>query len=309
MDPFHAYAAFVRTFEAGSFSAVARELGTTQSAVSKQIAALEKSLAVQLFARTTRRLQPTAEALLLYQHARQMLDTVESLRSVSSGGAPIAGTLRVTMPGAYGRHRVCHLLPGFLERYPDVRLELDLNDQAVDLIEERFELGIRVGDLQASTLMARQVEAIELVTVASPAYLARHGRPESPVELSVHACLALGSGAEETRWEFESELGRQAVDVAGPLRANDPDVVHTLVRAGAGIGVLPQWLVQDDVQAARLVALMPDFYPLALKVSVVYPQTRFLSLRARAFIDYLIDACAALREQERARPFELQRRC
>jgi DNA-binding transcriptional LysR family regulator len=289
MDSLQAYAAFVRTFEAGSFSAVARELGTTQSAVSKQIASLERSLGVQLFARTTRRLQPTAEALQLYEHVRQLLDAVDGVRA-GERGAQLTGTLRVSAPSAYGRRRLCPLAPEFLRQHPLVRLEIVLTEQDSDLIGEGFELGVRIGELPASTLMARPIDSIEYLLVATPDYLERHGTPESPIELADHACIALGGSGRFARWEFESENGRQAVEVSGPVQVNDPDAVHALVCAHQGIGLLPRWVLGDDLERVRLRWLMPDYYPLSQRVSVVYPKTRFLSQRARRFIDFLLIA-------------------
>lgn len=296
MDPLQAYSAFIRTFEAGSFSAVAREMGTTQSAVSKQIAALEKSLAVQLFSRTTRRLQPTAEALRLYEHVRQLLDAVESLRTTTGRDTRVRGTLRVALPNAYGRHRICPLVPAFLAAHPELRLELALTDHDVDLVSEGFELGIRIGDLPPSTLTARQIDIVDQALVASPAYLSRRGSPESPVELTDHECLVPGDGARPSRWEFESEHGRQVVDVSGRLQVNDADAVLSLTRAGQGIALLPSWLVEDDCRSATLQRLLPEFYPPTQRVSVVYPKTRFLTLRARAFIDYLLNTRGTARK-------------
>ena len=291
MDSLQAYAAFVRTFEAGSFSAVARELGTTQSAVSKQIASLERSLGVQLFARTTRRLQPTAEALQLYEHVRQLLDAIEGVRA-GERGAKLTGTLRVSAPSAYGRRRICPLVPEFLRQHPSVRLEIVLTDQDSDLIGEGFELGVRIGELPASTLMARPIDSIEYLLVATPQYLERHGIPESPIELANHACLALAGSGRFTRWEFESENGRHAVEVSGPVQVNDPDAVYALVCAHQGIALLPRWVLGDDLECGELRWLMPDHYPLSQRVSVVYPKTRFLSQRARRFIDFLVSARA-----------------
>ena len=291
MDSLQAYAAFVRTFEAGSFSAVARELGTTQSAVSKQIASLERSLGVQLFARTTRRLQPTAEALQLYEHVRQLLDAIEGVRA-GERGAKLTGTLRVSAPSAYGRRRICPLVPEFLRQHPSVRLEIVLTDQDSDLIGEGFELGVRIGELPASTLMARPIDSIEYLLVATPQYLERQGIPESPIELANHACLALAGSGRFTRWEFESENGRHAVEVSGPVQVNDPDAVYALVCAHQGIALLPRWVLGDDLERGELRWLMPDYYPLSQRVSVVYPKTRFLSQRARRFIDFLVSARA-----------------
>lgn len=288
MDALQSYTAFVRSFEAGSFSAVARELGTSQSAISKQIATLEAALGVQLFARTTRKLQPTNEALQLYEHVRQLLDAVESLRSASGRRATAIGTLRITMPSAYGRMKICPKLPAFLEAHPLVRLEILLTDQVVDLVEEGLELGVRIGALPPSTLMARPIGIVDQVLVATPEYLASARLPEAPSDLADHACILYGKGTRWSRWEFESESGRHVVEVDGAVRVNDHQAMFELACAHQGIALVPDWVVGDAIRTGRVTALLPDFYPIPLPVSIVYPQTRFLSQRARSFIDYFV---------------------
>lgn len=290
MDPVQTYLAFARSFEVGNFSAVARELGTSQSAVSKQIAMLEKSLGVQLFARTTRRLTPTHEGRRLYESVRPMLDAAESLRAVTGLQARATGELRVSMPIAYGRRVICPLIPAFLAQHPLVQLDVRLTDQVTDLVEEGSELGIRIGALTPSTLVARSLGVIEMVVVATPVYLESHAPPDVPTDLTEHRCVLYTKGGHWSRWEFESESGRHAVDVDGPVRISDPEAVLELVHAHLGVGLLPSWITDDGVRSGSLRRLLPDYEPLPLQVNVVYPQTRFLPARARAFIDFLVEA-------------------
>lgn len=288
MDNVAAYTAFARACESGSFSAVARELGTTQSAISKQIASLESYLGVQLFARTTRRITPTDEALQLYDHVRQLLDAIDALRISTDKQASATGNLRLTMPTSYGRKHICPLLPKFLETHAQVRLDITLTDQAIDLVEEGMELSIRVGALASSTLMARPIGIADQLLVATPQYLDRIGRPDSPIDLATFSCITYGRGERWSRWEFESENGRQAVDVIGPVRANDPDVMYGMVLADMGIALIPEWVVDGDIASGRVEWLLQDYYPRPLPINIVYPQTRFLSQRARSFIDFVI---------------------
>lgn len=295
MDSVQAYTAFVRSFEAGSFSAVAREMGISQSAVSKQIASLETTFGVQLFARTTRKLAPTTEALQIYEHVRQLLDAVESLRSAAGKRAIASGTLRITLPAAYGRLRICPKLPAFLEQFPLVKVEMLLTDQVIDLVEEGLELGIRIGTLPPSTLMARPIGIVDQVLVASPGYLSAHRAPESPSDLETHTCVLYAKGARWSRWEFESDSGRHAVEVDGAIRCNDHQAMIELVCADQGIALVPDWAAAEPIKSGRVMSLLPDFYPIPLPVHVVYPQTRFLSHRARSFIDYIV-------AEQRARP-------
>lgn len=287
MDITKAYSTFVRAFESGSFSAVARETGMTQSAVSKVIAALETSLGVQLFTRTTRKLHPTSEAAQLYEAARQMLDTLDSLSSVARK-TPVtdpSGVLRITVPNSFGRRRVLPVLARFVERYPKVKLDVVMTDNVLDLIEDGLELGIRIGNLPSNTLIARSLGIVEHTLLASPAYLDRHGRPESPLELGDHQCIVYGT---TSRWDFESEHGRQSVEIGGPLRINDADAICDAVRAGLGIAQVPDWIIKDDFAANGLVPLLDDYYPIPKPISIIYPQTRFLSPRARCFIDLVV---------------------
>lgn len=288
MDVLHSYNVFVRACESGSFSAVARDLGTSPSAISKQIAALERDVGVQLFARTTRRLTPTVEAQHLYEQVRQLLDVIGSIRATTDPSAKASGTLRMTLNSSYGRHRIAPLLPRFLERNPDVKLDLTFTDQIVDLVEEGLELGIRVGALASSTLMARPIGIAEQILVATPTYLQKYGRPETPSDLAEHRCIAYGRGERWTRWEFESENGRHAVEVTGPVRASDPDAMRALVLEHLGMGLVPDWVIGADLDQGRVEWLMPDYYPRPLPINIVYPQTRFLSQRARVFIDFVI---------------------
>lgn len=287
MDATRAYAIFVRTYEAGSFSAVARESGLTQSAVGKIVAGLEASIGVQLFTRTTRTLRPTREAEELYEVARQMLDTLESLSAASrkSQAPDPSGQLRITIPSSFGRRRVLPVLARYSERYPKVRLDVLMTDVVLDLVADGLELAIRIGTLPSNTLIARSLGIVEHTLLASPDYLARCGRPDSPAELVDHACIVYDN---QTRWNFESEHGRQSIEVGDGLRINDADSIVELARAGLGIAQVPDWMINGDFAAHGLVPLLPDYYPIPKPISIVYPQTRFLSSRARCFIDLVV---------------------
>ena len=291
MDLTRAYFAFVRSMEVGNFSAVAKEMGLSQSAVSKNIVGLEKSLGLQLFTRTTRKLHPTNEAVHLYEHIRQLLDTVDSLKSAGekSQKPKPTGQLRIAMPHSFGRHRVMPLLTRFIESYPEVTLDVVLTDETLDLVEEGLELGIRVGALPTSTLIARSIGIIEYSVVAGAGYIRQKGLPESPVDLARHQCITFGK---VTRWEFESENGRQAVNVAGALRVNDADAIFDAVNANLGIAQLPDWLVRAGLDQGSLIHVLPEFYPIPQPVNITYPQTRFLSQRARCFIDFVVKELA-----------------
>lgn len=291
MDQLHYLLAFSRAIEIGNFSAVARDQGMTQSAVSKQIAMLEATLGMQLFRRTTRKLTPTAEAMLLYPHVRQLLEAVDKVKSEVQGlpaGGEAIGTLRVAVPSSYGRNVIAPLLPLLLEEHPRLTLDIMFSDGSFDMIEEALELAIHIGEVPSTTLVTRSLGVAHQVAVATPQYLAMRGAPDAPLDLVEHNCIATTAGKGRTRWEFDSEHGRQAVDIHCSLLLDDLDAMRSAVLAHVGIALVPDWLVREDIAAGRLAALMPDYYAPPQTIQVIYPQTRFLSRRARLFIDFLV---------------------
>lgn len=291
MDQLHYLLAFSRAIEIGNFSAVARDQAMTQSAVSKQIAMLESAWGIQLFRRTTRKLTPTAEALQLYPHVRQLLDAVDSVRSEVQGipaGGEAVGTLRLAVPSSYGRNVIAPLLPLLLEAHPRLALDIVFTDGALDLIEEGLELAIQFGEVPTRTLVSRALGGASQLAVATPHYLAMHGTPDSPLDLTSHQCITASRNKGRTRWEFDSEHGRQAVELQAALTVNDLDAIRSATLAHVGIALVPDWLVHADIAAGSLVALMPEYYAPLQPIQIVYPQTRFLSRRARTFIDFLL---------------------
>lgn len=284
-----AYTAFARAYELGSFSAVGRELGLTQSTVSKHIASLETELKVQLFARTTRKLNPTHEATRLYEGVQQLLDAAEAIHSsVGASRAEPSGLLRIALPDSYGRAIVMPKVAQFLARYPRMRMDVRLTDQALSLIEEGVELGVRIGDLASSSLIARSIGIVDHLIVATPKYLAAHGEPRHPTDLLQHNCIVYTGFAKGNRWIFDSEQGRQTIDVPSTLGVNSADAMYGAVLNHVGIARVPAWVVGDHIARGRVRQLLPDDYPTPLPINIVYPQTRVLSLRARCFIEFLL---------------------
>lgn len=283
------YTAFARAYELGSFSAVAREMGITQSTVSKHISALESALGVQLFARTTRQLRPTHEAARLYENVLLLLDAADAIPgSLGNARAEPAGLLRISIPDSFGRARLMPQVIAFREAYPKVRLDIRLSDQTVALVEEGVELAVRIGELGSSTLVARSLGIVEHFIVATPAYVARHGEPRDPGELASHTCIVYTGSARGQRWVFESEQGRQVVEVSSDLGMDSADAIYAAVLGHLGVAKLPEWIVETGLANGDVLQLLPEFYPLPMPVNFVYPQTRVLSARARAFIDFVV---------------------
>jgi DNA-binding transcriptional LysR family regulator len=290
MDRLAAFTAFVRVCETGNFSAVARELGVSQPTISKHIAAAEAHLGVQLFTRTTRRLQPTTDGVRLYPAVRQLLDALELVEA--GGRQPVdgpSGVLRVAVPESFGRVEIVPRLGRYMARHDKVRIELRMTDAKVDLVEKGAELGIRIGALAQSTLIARRVGTVRHRVVAGRGYLAGRRAPFVPDELAGHDCIVYTGFARPTQWAFDSEFGRHVVDVVPRLALDSADAMAEAVRADLGIALVPDWLLGAEIEDGHVAVLLEDFYPPALPIHIVYPETRWLSLRARSFIDFLIE--------------------
>lgn len=290
MDRIDCLTAFVHVLESGSFSGAARRLGTTQPTISKRIAMLEGEFGAKLFLRSTRRLVPTSEAERVYEQARAILEMFDSARASARDITPQpAGTLTLSIPSSVGRNLLMPLIADFGRQYPDVALDLRLTERQVNLVEEGVELALRIGELKDSALRARPLGRVRRFAVASPTYL--HGRPapRDPADLADHLCIGYSRFAEAVQWVFESEHGRHAADVDCAVKLDDADAMQAAVRQGLGIAILPIWLVSPLVATGDLEIVMPDHTVPSLPIHAVYTEPRTLSLRARRFLDLLID--------------------
>ncbi|WP_458733129.1 LysR family transcriptional regulator [Sphingobium xenophagum] len=292
-DRIEAYAAFARLMELGSFSAAGRQLGISQSTVSKHVAGLENSLGVQLFTRTTRRISPTPEASRIYEHVQHMLDSVETAHALVKGQQPeAAGLLRLALPESLGRTLLFPLVRSFMAAHPLISLDAVLSDNVKDIVAEGLELAITTAAPTEGSLITRTLRVFEWAVVASPAYLAAHGAPESAIDLEAHEIVRSTRNA-SGRLEFDSENGRQVVQLSGRLCTNSDEAAYQAAVAGDGIAIVPSWLIDDDVRDKKIRRLLPDYYLPPITVTVIYPQTRFLSRRARSFIDHIATAVAS----------------
>ena len=287
MNRFDALLAFEAVVERGGFSAAARALGVTPSAVSKQIGQLEERLGARLFNRTTRSVHLTEAGRAYHDRARIALEVLEEAEgAVGSLTASPSGTLRITTPVSFGMIHVAPLLAGFMARYPRIRLEIESTNRFVDLVSEGFDAGIRVGTLPDSTLRARRLRPFRWVVCASPAYLAEHGAPAQPGELTDRPCLLLASTGRA--WPFSGPDGDFSVAVSGPLVSGDAQILATAVTAGAGIARMSSYVITNELSSGALVPILTDFASREeTHVYAVYPHTRHLSPKVRAFIDHL----------------------
>ena len=287
--------AFVRAVERGGFSAAARDLGLTPSAVSKLVTRLEDRLGVRLLNRTTRRLALTAEGESFFQRSQRILaDIAEAEEEVGRSRAQPRGLLRVNTSTAFGMHQLAPALPDFLARHPEVRVELTVTDRVVDLVEEGADLGIRLGNLADSSLVARRICEVERVVCASPDYLKRHGTPKKPADLRAHNCLNMANAPALRRWPFEGRDGVEHVEVSGNVSATSADALLALALRGLGVIRLTDVIVGQAISEGRLVALFEEIHHReALPLHAVYPQGRHRSPRLTAMIDFLVERFGA----------------
>ena len=282
---------FLRVLDLGSITAAAHSLDLSVAVASQRLKRLERDLGVRLLHRTTRRLHPTPEGAALAQQGRALVEDLEALGSgLRETATEIAGTLRVTLSASFGRQYVSPVLPQFLAAHPKVRISVHLSDQVVDLVSEGFDLAIRIGALEDSSLVARHIAANRRVLCASPDYLRRRGAPRVPQELGQHDCLLLfGSSGRQDVWRMHDAFGEEhAVRVHGRFESNYGELLRDASVAGEGIAIHSLWHIADDLRAGRLRVVLPDCRLATTAISAVMPQRRLVPPRVSAFVDFLI---------------------
>lgn len=299
MDKLTGMQVFVRVVESGSFSAVARELGSTQSAVSKQVAALEGSLGVRLLSRTTRALSLTDAGERYFQQARRLVDEIAEVEStLVSGEQQLTGWLRVAASVAFGRIKLMPMVTSFLAAHPGVRIDLRLNDGFIDLVEQGIDVAVRIGELADSSLLARRVGTTQRVVVASPGYLESLPKdipaPTEPEHLAQHNCIVYTGLTTRQHWTFMSsgtagvpQGEEETVQVQGNLQSSSSEVVREAVLANMGIAHSPTWLFEEELASGKVVKLMRNWTTAALPVHLVSPQQRKHSTKVRVFGEHV----------------------
>jgi DNA-binding transcriptional LysR family regulator len=291
MDRFAALQAFVAVAEVKSFSEAARRLRLAKSAVSRQVGALEADLGVRLFHRTTRSLSLTEAGRGYFERAERILaDLDEADLAVSHLQAAPRGRLRVSAPMSFGFLHLAPALSDFLARYADVTVDVAMNDRFVDLVDEGFDVALRIATLPDSSLIARRLAPARRVICASPKYLAARGAPQSPDDLRAHDCLFNSNLPSARDWRFVASDGSAwPVTVNGRLSANSGDALRIAALHGLGLANLPTFLVGADLKAGTLATVLDAFVAQDLSISAVYPHSRHLSPTVRAFVDFLAD--------------------
>jgi DNA-binding transcriptional LysR family regulator len=277
---------FARVVQGGSFTTAAAKLGMPKSTVSRKVSELEERLKSRLLQRTTRKLSLTDVGRTYYDYCARIVGEIEDAeRAVSSLQETPRGPLRVTAP--VNAAFLGPIVADFLKRYPEVRLELFCTGRSVDLVEERFDVGIRAGTLADSTLIARSLGSVKWFLVATPAYLKRRGRPRSPEDLKKHDCMLFGGGLDGTGVRLENSERSVQLTLSPRMTVTDMDILHMVATAGLGIALLPAFRCLEDLRARRLERVLREWNAPPTPVHVVYPSTRYISPKVKSFVDHL----------------------
>ncbi len=283
-DRLQLWRVYLRVVEMGSFSAVARELNSTQPRISRQIAQLEAQLGVRLLRRSTRTLSMTDEGEQLYADARRILAEVDETEERLRGRRGQArGLIRVACPTTLSRLKLLPMMREFLNRYPELQVEFSLSDRFVDLIADGIDVAIRGGEISDTELHARRIGTARRVCVAAPSYLSAFGKPKTPADLVKHQCVTYTLLATGTVWPFVG----QPVKVSGRVRGDSPDVILEMVRSAYGVGLMPSWLFSDALAAGELVRILEDWPVPNLPIYAIYQARRQVPQRVRLLVDYL----------------------
>jgi DNA-binding transcriptional LysR family regulator len=291
MDRLSEMEAFITVVDQGGFTDAARKLGVSKSAVSKHVSSLEARLGARLLNRTTRRVSPTEIGLAYYDRARRVLnDAGDADALVTSMQSAPAGALRVSLAKDFGVNHVSPVVGEFLRDFPDITLNLVLEDRHAELISEGFDLAIRIGELEDSSLRARKLAETHRQMIASPDYLARHGRPRRIDDLNAHNLLHYSNQANDSVWRITAPSGeKRQIRTTGWLTVNDGQSLLTAAINGLGIAFLPSFLYADALRDGRLVPAVDGLEPETLGIYAVYPPGRYVQPKVRTFIDFLVD--------------------
>jgi DNA-binding transcriptional LysR family regulator len=288
MDLLGTLEVLVRVVETGSFSAVARERGQTQAAVARQIAQLEAHFGVRLFHRTTRKLSLTDDGQMLLGLTRPVLEGVEGLEAaLGRQSASPVGLVRVGVNVTAARF-FAQRVPSLLADHPGLRVELVVSDRFGDMIEDRLDIAVRLGEIADASLVMRPAGTIARIAVAAPSYIERFGEPSTPADLTSHTCIVHDVGPDSDVWTFVTPEGAQGFRVSGGFLANDARAVHGTARAGYGIAFLPPLEVLDDLPNGELVRILRDFQSPSIPINLVYPSRRHLAPRTRLVLDFVL---------------------
>lgn len=288
MDKYQQIRVFAAVVEAGSFVAAADALGMSKAAVSRYVSELEQRLGVRLMHRTTRKLSLTGEGEVFLARCRDILASIEASEAeLSTHAASASGVLKVSVPVSFGIRHLAPLWGEFLQEHPRVSLDVQLADRVIDLVDEGFDLAVRIARLPDSTLVSRQLASTRLVLCASPKYLKRRGTPRHPSELARHDIVGYSLLAMGDQWQFEGPDGTVTVKVKPRLWTNNGDTCVAVAAGGAGLQLQPTFLISRELASGQLVEVLPQYRSLELGIYAVYPTRKFVLPKVRALLEFL----------------------
>jgi len=291
MDKFAAISAFTAVVEESGFAAAARTLGTSRSQVNKAVINLEDDLGVQLLQRTTRRVSPTPSGQAFYEKCRTILDDLsEAERSLKDTSDRPAGTLKINAPLSFGVTHFGPALIDFMKHYPEITTELELSDRFVDPVADGYDITVRIGAPDpAPSLIDHEIVEMKRVLCAAPSFLKQHGAPQEPDDLTNLPCLHYGNLATGNSWPLIRGETQKSVRISGTLCSNNGDILCRGAVAGLGIALLPTFIVGRELQAGRLVTLLPEWKPTTLQLCLLYPPNRHLAARVRLLVEFIYE--------------------
>ena len=290
MDRLSAMQLYCHIVEAGQLSIAADQLNLSKGTVSKQLAKLEVHLGGRLLNRTTRRLTPTEAGIAFYERAKLILESVDEAECVVSGfTAEPRGTLKINAPMSFGARYLGRLLADYQNKYPLVNIDISLHDRQVDVIDEGYDLVLRIAALEDSSLIVRRLTPCRIVLCASPSYLEKHGEPKTPEELKKHQCLLYTYNDSSKYWTLQNSAAKKKqIPVNGPLLANNGDLICDAMIGGMGIASLPTFIVGNAIKTGDAKVILPEWKPESSDISLLYPSNKQLSAKVRAFIDMAV---------------------
>jgi len=290
MDRFHSMSVFVEVVERGGFTAAEDKIGLSRAQISKLVMQLEEHLGTRLLNRTTRKISLTEMGRLYYERCKALLIEVDEIDSMASEqtGAP-RGTLTIGAPSSFGTLHFKEVITEYMKQYPQVQISLQLTDRFVDVVDEGFDVVIRIAELADTSLIVRKLSTCKLVYCASPTYLKAFGVPKVPQDLALHHCLLYSNTDKPGRWKFYGPAGIENVSVSGPLTADNGDILRAAALSDLGVAFMPTFIVGDDIRSGALQQVLSNYCPPELAINAVFPSRRYLSAKVRTFIDFAVD--------------------
>jgi DNA-binding transcriptional LysR family regulator len=290
MKDINATSIFAAVVDAGSFSAAAEKLGVTKSAVSKRVTGLETRLGVKLLSRTTRKLSLTEAGQRYFVHVQEALRAIDDAEFAATELQNVPqGTLRISTPMSFGRLHVAPVIPRFLEKYPQIKVHLDMNDVSHDLVAEGYDIALKTGELNETSLIARKLAPLRSVLCASPDYVEQHGAPKTPEDLLSHNCLLYSYHTTINEWVFDKNGDETRIQVAGSYQVNNSEALLEAILQGSGIARVPTFVAGPDIKAGRLVSVLRDYSMPTKDIYAVFPERKYLPMKVRVFIDFIVD--------------------